>query len=73
MLIETKLKNLKAKEKVYKVTDRDGLYVTALTTGTVSFRYNYRINGRQETLVLGRYGQDGITLAEARELLIEAT
>ncbi|WP_083398521.1 Arm DNA-binding domain-containing protein [Nitrosomonas communis] len=54
------------------LTDRDGLYVTVLTTGTVSFRYNYRINDRQETLVLGRYGQDGITLSEARELLIEA-
>lgn len=72
MLTDTKLRNLKAEDKPYKVADRDGLYVTVLTTGTVSFRYNYRINGRQETLVLGRYGQDGITLAEARELLAEA-
>ena len=72
MLTDTKLRNLKPGEKAYKLTDRDGLYITVLTTGTISFRYNYRINGRQETLVLGRYGTGGITLAEARELLSEA-
>ncbi len=72
MLTDTKLRNLKPGEKAYKLTDRDGLYITVLTTGTISFRYNYRINGRQETLVIGRYGTGGITLAEARELLSEA-
>jgi hypothetical protein len=41
-------------------------------TGTVSFRYNYRINGRQETLVLGCYGASGLTLVEARGKLDEA-
>lgn len=55
-----------------KVADRDGLYVYVLTSGSISFRYNYAINGRQETLVLGRYGPDGIKLAEARQLLGEA-
>ena len=72
VLTDTKLRNLKPEEKPYKLSDRDGLYVTVLTTGTVSFRYNYRINGRQETLVLGRYGAGGLTLAEAREKLSEA-
>ena len=43
-----------------------------LTSGTVSFRYDYRINGRRETLVIGQYGRDGISLAEAREELIAA-
>ncbi len=56
----------------YSVADRDGLYVLVTPMGTVSFRYNYRINGRQETLVIGRYGADGITLAEARERLMAA-
>ncbi len=72
MLTDTKLRNLKPAEKPYKLTDRDGLYVTVLSTGTVSFRYNYRINNRQETLVIGRYGPAGLTLAEARERLTEA-
>ncbi|EJV8842292.1 tyrosine-type recombinase/integrase [Escherichia coli] len=72
MLTDTKLKNLKSQDKLYKVSDRDGLYVAVLTSGTVSFRYDYRINGRRETLVIGQYGRDGISLAEAREELIAA-
>ncbi|EIY8646620.1 TPA: tyrosine-type recombinase/integrase [Escherichia coli] len=72
MLTDTKLKNLKPQDKLYKVSDRDGLYVAVLTSGTVSFRYDYRINGRRETLVIGQYGRDGISLAEAREELIVA-
>lgn len=70
MLTDTKLKSLKPKEKLYKVADRDGLYVAVLKSGAVSFRYDYRINDRRETLVIGLYGQ--ITLAEAREKLLEA-
>lgn len=72
MLTDTKLKNLKPKEKLYKVVDRDGLYVAVSLKGTVSFRYDYRINGRRETLTIGKYGPDGISLAEAREKLVEA-
>lgn len=72
MLTDTKLKNLKPQEKLYKVSDRDGLYVAVLTSGSVSFRYDYRINGRRETLVIGQYGRDGISLAEARDELIAA-
>ncbi|HBM2945031.1 TPA: tyrosine-type recombinase/integrase [Klebsiella michiganensis] len=72
MLTDTKLKNLKPQDKLYKVSDRDGLYVAVLTSGSVSFRYDYRINGRRETLVIGQYGRDGISLAEARQELIDA-
>lgn len=72
MLTDTKLRNLKPKDKLYKLPDRDGLYVAVTPAGAVSFRYNYAINGRQETLTFGRYGVGGITLAEARERLHEA-
>ncbi|MGY5731613.1 tyrosine-type recombinase/integrase [Vibrio chemaguriensis] len=72
MLTDTKLRNLKPKDKLYKVNDRDGLYVAVTTAGSISFRYNYSINGRQETITFGRYGVGGITLAEARERLGEA-
>lgn len=67
MLTDIQLKRLKPQEKIYKVTDRDGLYVAVSPTGTHSFRYDYRINGRRETLTIGQYGVDGISLAEARE------
>lgn len=45
MLTDIQLKRLKPQEKIYKVTDRDGLYVAVSPTGTHSFRYDYRING----------------------------
>ena len=72
MLTDTKLRNLKPKDKLYKAVDRDGLYVAVTPAGAISFRYNYAINGRQETMTFGRYGVGGITLAEARERLNEA-
>lgn len=53
------------------VNDRDGLYVTVTPAGSISFRYNYSINDRQETITFDRYGV-GSTLAEARERLGEA-
>lgn len=72
MLTDAKLRSLKPAERAYKVADRDGMYVVVSPSGGVSFRYNYRINGRQETLVLGSYGPDGLTLAGAREQLMKA-
>jgi hypothetical protein len=50
MLTDTKLRNLKPQDKLYKVNDRDGLYVAVTAAGAISFRYNYAIHGRQETL-----------------------
>lgn len=72
MLNDSKLKSLKPKAKLYKVTDRDGVYVTVAPTGAVSFRLDYRMNGRRESITLGRYGRDGITLVRARELAMKA-
>jgi len=82
------LNSLKPKEKAFKVTDRDGMYVVVLTTGTISFRYDYRLNGRRETLAIGRYDVDlarqstreldaleygmSLSLREARQLLNRA-
>lgn len=71
-LTDTKLRNLKPQDKLYKVIDRDGLYVAVKPAGSIAFRYNYSINGRQETVTFGRYGLGGITLAEARERLGKA-
>lgn len=72
MLTDTALKALKPRDKKYKVTDRDGMYVLVMPTGSVSFRYDYRLNGRRETVILGRYGRAGLSLARAREKLIDA-
>lgn len=71
MLTDTALKNLRPKARAYKSTDRDGMYVYVSTGGAISFRYDYRFNGRRETMTLGRYSRAGLTLAQARERLIE--
>lgn len=72
MLTDVAIKSLKPKDKTFKVADRDGMYLTVSKTGTKTFRYDYRINGRRETLTIGRYGKFGITLAVAREKLVDA-
>jgi len=72
MLTDAGIKALKPKDKLYKVADRDGMYVAVNPSGAVVFRYDYRLNGRRETLTLGRYGAGGLSLARAREQLIDA-
>ena len=88
MLTDMKLKALKPTGKIYKVADQQGHYVAVTRTGVVSFRFDYRINGRRETLVIGQYDSSlgarkprgaeelnygmSLTLAEARLLLMRA-
>ena len=71
-LSEAKLRSLKPREKRYRIADRDGMYAEVAPTGAISFRYNYRLAGRQETLTLGAWGVGGISLLEARDRLHEA-
>ena len=73
MLSDGTLRGLKPQAALYKVADRDGLYVVVTPRGTISFRMDYRLNGRRETLTIGRYGtKDGISLLMARERCMEA-
>jgi integrase len=88
MLTDMRLKALKPTGKIYKVADQQGHYVAVTRTGVVSFRFDYRINGRRETLVIGQYDSSlgarkprdleeldygmSLTLAEARLLLTRA-
>jgi hypothetical protein len=36
------------------------MYVHVTTKGALSFRMDYRLNGRRETIYLGKYGPDGL-------------
>lgn len=74
MLTDTRIKALKPVpgKKITKVADRDGLYVAVLASGAKSFRFDYKFNGVGQTLTFGQYGESGISLAEARDLLVEA-
>lgn len=40
MIADTRLRNLKPGDKLYKVNNRDGLYMAVTFAGFISFRYN---------------------------------
>src|SRR5215207_11780519 len=65
MLTDVALKNLKPKDKPYKVTDRDGMYAHVSTSGAISLRLDLRLHGRRETVTLGHYVLPG---CRSREL-----
>lgn len=48
------------------------MYVAVSPIGAITFRFDYRLNGRRETLTIGRYGPAGISLTMAREMLLDA-
>ncbi len=54
------LRALEPKDRLYKIADRNGMCVTVQPSGTVVFRFDYRLNGRRETLTLGRYDPTGV-------------
>lgn len=63
-LTDTTLKALKPNEAPYIVSDDRGLYVEVLPTGSIVWRYRYRLNGKREKLTLGKY--PALTLKNAR-------
>lgn len=52
MLTDTKLRNLKTKDKLYKVNDCDGLYVAVTTAGSISFATTTRSMADKKPLPL---------------------
>ena len=54
-LTDTALKALKPTDKAYKVTDGAGMYVVVTPAGSKSFRFDYRLDGKRQTLTIGQY------------------
>lgn len=66
-LSDTKLKNLKPRDKAYTESDEGGLHIEVMPGGTKTFRLRYRMGGRgakQEKVTLGDYPV--YSLADAR-------
>lgn len=53
------------REKQYKLSDGDGMYLLIQPSGSKLWRFNYRFDGKSKTLALGVYPATG--LAAARE------
>ena len=64
-LTNNEIKNSKPRDKAYKLSDGNGLFLLIATNGSKYWRFKYRFNGKEKLLALGVYNQ--ITLAEARK------
>lgn len=69
-LTDTKIKNAKPREKVYRLADGNGLCLEVRPAGSKCWRYRYRVDGKEKMLALGQYPMVG--LADARERHLEA-
>jgi integrase len=69
-LSELKIRNAKPKEKFYKLSDSDGLYLHVTEKGGKLWRFRYRFEGKEKLLALGSYPE--ISLLEARQKRDEA-
>lgn len=65
-LSDTTIRTAKPKDKLYRLTDANGLCLEVTTTGSKLWRYRYRFNGSAKMLALGAY--PAVTLLKARQL-----
>ena len=69
-LSDSKVRNAKPKEKQFKLSDADGMYLLVTTDGGKCWRLKYRFHGKEKLLALGTY--PGVSLLEARQRRDEA-
>lgn len=69
-LSDVQIRNLKPKEKQYKISDFEGLYVLVKPSGSKLWQMKYRYFGKERLLSLGAY--PAVSLAQARKLKDDA-
>lgn len=69
-LSDVQIRNLKPKDKPYKVSDFEGLYLLVTPSGSRLWNLKYRLHGKERKLSLGAY--PAISLAQARKLKEDA-
>lgn len=69
-LTDTTIRTAKPKEKLYRLSDANGLCIEVTPSGSKLWRYRYRFDGSAKMLALGTY--PSITLVKARQLRDEA-
>ncbi|MDB9864193.1 tyrosine-type recombinase/integrase [Candidatus Thioglobus sp.] len=65
MLTDTKIRNLKRKDKLYRIADSQGLTLEINPNGSKLWRHRYRFNNRATMMSLGPYPI--VTLLSARQ------
>jgi len=69
-LTDIQVKSAKAKDKDYKLTDGEGMFLLVASSGGKRWRFKYRFDGKEKLLALGIYPD--ISLIEARAKRHEA-
>ena len=64
-MTDIKVKSAKEKNKAYKLTDGQGLYLLVTPPGGKLWRFKYRFGGKEKVLAFGSYPE--ISVADARE------
>lgn len=64
-LSATSVSSAKPRDTAYKLTDGGGLFLYVTPSGTKSWRYKYRLMGKERVFVVGSY--PAVTLLEARK------
>jgi hypothetical protein len=64
-LSDVQLRTAKPKEKDYKLSDGQGLYLLINTTGGKLWRFDYSFRGKRKTLAFGSYPT--LSLSDARQ------
>lgn len=64
-LADSVIRAAKPGSKLYPLSDGGNLHLIVYPTGSKSWRYNYRLNGKSKTYQIGKYPQ--VSLTEARE------
>ena len=70
MLTDAAIKALKAQEKPYKKSDREGLYLLVRPNGSKLWQQSYRFAGKQKVLSHGKYPT--VSLGKARTRCTDA-
>ena len=64
-LSDIQVRNLKPRDKAYKVSDFEGLFVLVKTNGSKLWQFKYRLDRKERLLSIGVYPD--VTLAQARK------
>ena len=64
-LTDTEVKNLKPKDKDYKLSDGNNLFIVVRKSGSKFFRFDFTFNNKRQSMSLGSYPE--VTLKDARE------
>lgn len=55
MLTDMHCRTAKPRERLYRLNDRDGLYLEVKPNGVKAFRYRFKLGGKESMMALGHH------------------